>query len=81
MVAFIVCGHILTTFWTYIIPQAYYHDPAIRHGIAALNALYRFISVSDGVGYMWIQRYLAVDHSFDGNIRYLFKWRCFWSFQ
>lgn len=40
-VAIIICGYFETPFWTRLVPQVCHHEPAIRHEIIALSALYR----------------------------------------
>jgi hypothetical protein len=39
--AFDLCGQFETVFWTRLIPQECYHEPAVRHAILALSALYK----------------------------------------
>jgi hypothetical protein len=40
-VAYVVCGYFETPFWTRFIPQICHHEPAIRHEVIALSALYK----------------------------------------
>ena len=40
-VAFILCGYFQSPFWTRVIPQTCHHEPAIRHEVVALSALYK----------------------------------------
>ncbi|KAE9372698.1 hypothetical protein N431DRAFT_409002 [Stipitochalara longipes BDJ] len=36
-----LCGYFETPFWTHLIPQECHHEPAVRHAIFALSALYK----------------------------------------
>jgi hypothetical protein len=36
-----LCGHFETPLWTRVVPQQCHHEPALRHAIFALSALYK----------------------------------------
>lgn len=40
-VAHVICGYFETPFWTRLMPQMCHHEPAIRHEIVALSALFK----------------------------------------
>jgi hypothetical protein len=40
-VAYVVCDYFETPFWTRLIPQLCHHEPAIKHEVIALSALYK----------------------------------------
>lgn len=39
--AYDLCGYFESPFWTHLIPQECHHEPAVRHAIFALSALYK----------------------------------------